>query len=156
MLLESKYEDSGMGMEEEQLIDECLILFVAGHETSANALSWMIYLLGKHKEELLRIQTAEAGLEINMIHNVVQEALRLYPPAWVSDRISLEDDRVEDFFYQRIRCGFCISVACTVIRITGRNLTGLSLTDGTILISTKKPICLLDPDRECALESILP
>ena len=98
MLLESKYEDSGMGMEEEQLIDECLILFVAGHETSANALSWMIYLLGKHKEELLRIQTAEAGLEINMIHNVVQEALRLYLPAWVSDRISLEDDRVEDFF----------------------------------------------------------
>lgn len=48
MLLEVKYEDSGAGMEEEQLIDECLILFVAGHETSANALSWMIYLLGKN------------------------------------------------------------------------------------------------------------
>jgi cytochrome P450 len=97
MLLESKYEDSGLGMEEEQLIDECLILFVAGHETSANALSWMIYLLGKHKKELIRIQQADEGLKNNLIQNVVQEALRLYPPAWVSDRISLEDDQVEEF-----------------------------------------------------------
>jgi cytochrome P450 len=97
MLLESKYEDSGLGMEEEQLIDECLILFVAGHETSANALSWMIYLLGKHKAELIRIQQADEGLKNNLIQNVVQEALRLYPPAWVSDRISLEDDQVQEF-----------------------------------------------------------
>lgn len=98
MLLESKYEDSGMGMEEEQLIDECLILFVAGHETSANALSWMIYLLGKHEDELRRLQVAAPALQVSMIQNVVQEGLRLYPPAWVSDRISLQDDHVEGFF----------------------------------------------------------
>lgn len=98
MLLESRYEDSGMGMEEEQLIDECLILFVAGHETSANALSWMIYLLGKHEEEFNRLQAADSALQAKMIQNVVQEGLRLYPPAWVSDRISLQDDHVEGFF----------------------------------------------------------
>ena len=98
MLLESKYEDSGLGMEEEQLIDECLILFVAGHETSANALSWMIYLLGKNPDELHKIQVADQSAQNHMIQNVVQEALRLYPPAWVSDRISLQDDQVENLF----------------------------------------------------------
>ena len=46
MLLDSRYEDTGKGMDDKTLIDECLILFVAGHETSANALSWIIYLLG--------------------------------------------------------------------------------------------------------------
>lgn len=97
MLLESTYEDSGLGMEEEQLIDECLILFVAGHETSANALSWMIYLLGKHTDELERIQAADATAQTTLIRNVIHESLRLYPPAWVSDRISLDDDQVQDF-----------------------------------------------------------
>ena len=60
MLLETKYEDTNEGMEEEQLIDECLILFVAGHETSANALSWMIYLLGQHTGECKRLKTHDA------------------------------------------------------------------------------------------------
>src|SRR5690606_19087974 len=40
MLLEARYEDTGEGMDEEQIIDEILILIVAGHETTANALSW--------------------------------------------------------------------------------------------------------------------
>jgi cytochrome P450 len=101
MLLESRYEDTGLGMDEEQLIDECLILFVAGHETSANALSWMIYLLGRHTDELHRIQKANGDSVGSLIRNVVLEALRLYPPAWVSDRISLEDDEVLDFHLPR-------------------------------------------------------
>ena len=97
MLLESRYEDSGLGMEEEHLIDECLILFVAGHETSANALSWMIYLLGKHPEEYTRLQQADAGEQSSLIRNVIEESMRLYPPAWVTDRISLEEDEILDF-----------------------------------------------------------
>ena len=97
MLLESTYEDSGLGMEDEQLIDECLILFVAGHETSANALSWMIYILGKHPDQCRRIQAAEPQEQAPLIRNTVLETLRLYPPAWVVDRISLEDDQVLDY-----------------------------------------------------------
>ncbi len=97
MLLESKYEDSGLGMEEDQLIDECLILFVAGHETSANALSWMIYLLGNHPDEYERLQNADADSQAVLVGNVIEETMRLYPPAWVTDRISLEDDQVLDF-----------------------------------------------------------
>jgi cytochrome P450 len=97
MLLDSIYEDTGVGMDEEQLIDECLILFVAGHETSANALSWMIYLLGTHENELQRLKTADKQAQEKMIANVVQETMRLYPPGWVVDRKSLEDDHVLDY-----------------------------------------------------------
>ena len=97
MLLETKYEDTGLGMEIDQLIDECLILFVAGHETSANALSWMIYLLGQHPEEYNRLQNATEAEQAKLIRNVIDESMRLYPPAWVVDRISLVDDEVLDF-----------------------------------------------------------
>ncbi|MGB4847905.1 MAG: cytochrome P450, partial [Saprospiraceae bacterium] len=97
MLLESTYEDTGLGMEEDQLIDECLILFVAGHETSANALSWMIYLLGSHPQEYAKLQQASAEMQGVMVRNVIEESLRLYPPAWVTDRISLEEDHVLDY-----------------------------------------------------------
>src|SRR4030095_2761356 len=97
MLMESTYEDSGQGMEEDQLIDECLILFVAGHETSANALSWMIYLLGLHPPEYSRIQNADAESQVALVRNVIDETLRLYPPAWVVDRVSQEEDQVLGF-----------------------------------------------------------
>ena len=97
MLLASTYEDTGLGMDDDQLIDECLILFVAGHETSANALSWMIYLLGKYPEQLSRIQHADTIQQEILIRNIIYETIRLYPPAWVVDRISLEDDQVLDY-----------------------------------------------------------
>ncbi len=97
MLLEAKYEDTDLGMEEEQLIDECLILFVAGHETSANALSWSLYLLGKNKDYLNRIQEADETQQPILIRQVILETLRLYPPAWVVDRISLQEDHVLDY-----------------------------------------------------------
>ncbi|HJW28653.1 MAG TPA: cytochrome P450, partial [Saprospiraceae bacterium] len=97
MLLETRYEDTGQGMEEEQLIDECLILFVAGHETGANALSWMLYLLGQHQDVYQRIQSTEGEARQELIHHVILETMRLYPPAWVIDRISLEDDQILDY-----------------------------------------------------------
>jgi len=97
MLVEARYEDTGLGMDEEQLIDECLILFVAGHETSANALSWAIYLLAKHKDYLTRIQQADDSQRQTLIRRVLLETMRLYPPAWVVDRVSLQEDDVMDF-----------------------------------------------------------
>ena len=97
MLLDARYEDSDEGMNEEQLIDECLILFVAGHETSANALSWMIFILGSYPDELQRLKTKDPVQQATLVRNVILETLRLYSPAWVVDRISLEDDVVENF-----------------------------------------------------------
>ncbi len=108
MLLDARYEDTGEPMTEHQLIDELNILLVAGHETSANALAWGFYLLARHPEvqeklvaeinrELPNGQAVEfADLPcLPYALQVVQEAMRLYPPAWIIDRVATEDDEFQ-------------------------------------------------------------
>jgi cytochrome P450 len=106
MLLETRYED-GTGMNEQQLLDEALILYVAGHETSAMAMSWAWYLICAHPEvEQKLLQSVKDNLGVNapsfeQLRNlgyalqVVEETMRLYPPAWLVDREALEDDEFE-------------------------------------------------------------
>ncbi len=89
MLLESKYEDTGRGMTDQQLLDESLILFIAGHETSANAMAWMTYLLSQHTEIAENLRSDQ---QTNYPKQVINEALRLYPPAWITDRVAIEED----------------------------------------------------------------
>ncbi len=112
LLLNVKYEDTGEPMEEEQLIDEILILFIAGHETTANALSFTFYLLGKHPEYMQQIKDALQNLEDDpfdveqlfapsIIKQILQESLRLYPPAWVIDRQALEEDEYKNFSWPK-------------------------------------------------------
>ena len=108
MLLEARYEDTGEGMTDRQLTEESAILFVAGHETTANALSWTWYLLGQHPEvvELLRkeheavLGGREPGFDdlprLEYTQQVIDEAMRLYPPAWITDRLCVEDDQYGD------------------------------------------------------------
>jgi len=101
MLLDSRYED-GSSMTNEQLIDEILILFVAGHETTSNALTFSLQLVAQDKEVQKRIREEVSLFDINDILNSIQklpytkqcieETLRLYPPAYFSDRLSLEED----------------------------------------------------------------
>jgi cytochrome P450 len=101
MLLEARYEDNGQPMNEEQLIDELTILIIAGHETTANALAWALYLLAKHpdKQSTARVEasTNNEALASDMIQAVVKETMRLYPPAYISDRVCLEDDHYGGF-----------------------------------------------------------
>jgi len=98
MLLDARYEDNGEPMAEDQVIDEILIVLIAGHETTANALSWTLYLLTQHPQELNHIRQATATLGVNesvkdlSLNCLIQESMRLYPPAWISDRVALEDD----------------------------------------------------------------
>lgn len=105
MLLDARYEDSGEAMTEEQILDEIIILFIAGHETTGNALTWTLYLLAQHPEVLqrLREETTSKSIEETVanpyINAVLQESMRLYPPAWVSDRVALEDDAYGDFTF---------------------------------------------------------
>ncbi len=106
MLLDARYEDTGEAMSEQQLIDECLILFVAGHETTANALAWIIYLLAKHPEHITLLRAeheAVLGMRkpdfddlpcLEYTLQVIEEAMRLYPPAWITDRVAIDDDEV--------------------------------------------------------------
>jgi cytochrome P450 len=104
MLLEAKYEDTGEHMNEEQLIDEITILIIAGHETTANALAWTLYLLANHPEEQekLRRETASLGVEeavlSDAIASIIKESMRLYPPAWISDRLSVGDDEFGSYY----------------------------------------------------------
>jgi cytochrome P450 len=95
-------EDANSGyMSEKLLLDETLTLFLAGHETTAVALTWTWYLLAQHPEVLAQLQAeleAEpAGLEegkspmewvprLRYTGWVVREAMRLYPPAWIIGR----------------------------------------------------------------------
>ena len=108
MLLDARYEDDGAAMSENQLLDELNILLVAGHETSANALAWAFSLLASHPEaqQKLRAEVASqlpGGQPVEFADlprlpyalQVVQEALRLYPPAWVMDRVATEADEFQ-------------------------------------------------------------
>ncbi|MGI4874701.1 MAG: cytochrome P450 [Janthinobacterium lividum] len=105
MLLDARYEDNGEAMSDNQLLDELNILLVAGHETSANALAWAFSLLARHPKAQQRLRAEierelPAGQEVEFADlprlpyalQVVQEAMRLYPPAWVMDRIATEAD----------------------------------------------------------------
>lgn len=109
MLLQARYED-GSPMSREQLIDEVLILFIAGHETTANALSFTLFLLAKHpqvQEKAFGEASAidfEKGLQVERITKLgyvthcIEESMRLYPPAYYIDRNAIEDDHFEGMY----------------------------------------------------------
>jgi cytochrome P450 len=103
MLLDARYEDNGEPMTDDQIIDEILVLLIAGHETTANALSWCLYLLAAHRDELQKLREETRSLAVTEIvknerlNAVVNEAMRLYPPAWIADRVALRDDTYNNF-----------------------------------------------------------
>lgn len=96
--------DAGESMSDPQLRDEVMTLLLAGHETSANAISWAWYLLGMHREveerlyaELTsvlagRTPTPEDLPQLPYLQMIVQESLRLYPPTWQLMRRAREED----------------------------------------------------------------
>ncbi|TSE07379.1 MULTISPECIES: cytochrome P450 [Aquimarina] len=111
MLLASRYED-GTAMGNEQLIDEILILFTAGHETTSNALTFTLLLLAKHPEIQEKIYKEVSGDEENKspieqiakyqyTKQCIEEAMRLYPPAYFSDRVAIEDDSYNHLFLKK-------------------------------------------------------
>ncbi len=102
MLLDARYED-GNFMDEEQLIDEILILFTAGHETTSNALTFTCQLLAKNPEWQERIYEeilaqGDSGDLMKVVttskvcQQVLEESMRLYPPAYFIDRVNIEPD----------------------------------------------------------------
>jgi cytochrome P450 len=107
MLLDARYEDNGEPMHEEQVIDEILIVLIAGHETTANALSWTLYLLSTHPEELKKLREATLNVSLHecvandALTSVIKESMRLYPPAWISDRVALNDDGYKNFTFPK-------------------------------------------------------
>ncbi len=107
ILMDARYSD-GHGMDDELILSESMQLLVAGHETSSNALSWLLYLLSSRPDCVDRIRQefdsvlGERPLSYSDVPKfefttqVISEALRLYPPFWMVDRMALADDRAGD------------------------------------------------------------
>ena len=108
MLLLARDED-GSALSDEQLRDEVLTIFLAGYETTANALSWTWYLLATNPEvqECMATEAADvlagrpATLEdfarLKYTTMVFAEGMRLYPPAWAMGRMSTEPVEIGDY-----------------------------------------------------------
>lgn len=109
MLMETRYEDTGESMSMQQLIDEIKVLFIAGHETTANALTFTLHFLGRYPEiqqkifdEITEIEShtdnvIEQLQKMTYTNAVLNESMRLYPPAWITDRENVEDDSLTEF-----------------------------------------------------------
>jgi cytochrome P450 len=106
MLLLMRDEETGEGMSDHQVRDEVMTLLLAGHETTANTLTWTWYLLSQHPEIESRLHaelrtglggnapTVEQLPTLPYSAMVLQEALRLYPPVWILSRKALADDEL--------------------------------------------------------------
>jgi cytochrome P450 len=110
MLLHSVDEENpDRRMTDQQIRDEAMTIFLAGHETTANALTWTWYLLSQNPEVETKLHAElEAVLHcgspsfddlqrLPYLMNVISESMRLYPPAWVIGRRAIEDYYARDF-----------------------------------------------------------
>ena len=111
---------SGQGMDDRQLRDEVITLYLAGHETTAGLLSRTLYLLSRHPVTRTRVITEidsvlagrkpsiERLKRLQFTSQVINEVLRLYPPAWTIARNAVAEDRIRGY---RIRKGSIVMVS---------------------------------------------
>jgi cytochrome P450 len=113
LLLAVDEEGDGGGMTDQQLRDEAMTLFLAGHETTANALAWIWYLLSlnpaasdaMHREldAVLgdRVPNPADYARLPYTEMVVAESMRMFPPAWAVSRLAIEDAMIGDWLVPR-------------------------------------------------------
>lgn len=109
MLMQARDKASGEPMPDRALLDEVMTLIVAGHETTASTLNWTWYLLSRHPEAEAALHAAIAQAapaaavhpdqplatpfaSADHVEQVLQEALRMYPPVWLFSRRAMQDD----------------------------------------------------------------
>ena len=109
MLMQARDEETNEGMDDDQLRDEVMTMFLAGHETTAMALTWTLYLLATHPdvESRLRaeVRTALGDRPVTIadfprlsyLHCVLKESMRLYPPAPVLSRRAINADCLDGY-----------------------------------------------------------
>jgi len=104
-VLRARDEDDGTFMNDRQVRDEILTLFVAGHETTAITTSWSLYFLSRNpdvyrkwREEIDHLSgktpTADEATKLEWTRGAFREAMRIYPPVMVIDRVAMEDVEV--------------------------------------------------------------
>jgi len=111
LLLAQDEEDQHRGMTDRQIRDEAMTIFLAGHETTANALTWTWFLLSGAPEverclqtEIDRVLHGRAPTvadlpALRFVEQVVTESMRLYPPAWLIGRRAVEEYRLDDYTF---------------------------------------------------------
>jgi cytochrome P450 len=109
MLMHARHEGTETGMNDRELRDQVMTIFMTGHETTANALTWAWYLLAQHPDVARRMQAElnevlggrppalEDLQHLKYTTMVFNEALRLYPPIWVFSRLVKEKDQIDGF-----------------------------------------------------------
>lgn len=106
-LLLTAHDEHG-GMSDQQVRDEIVTLFVAGHETTATALAWSLYLLARHPEACAKARAEALALggraatfedlpRLSYCLKVFKEAMRMYPPVYFFGRQALSDVRLGDY-----------------------------------------------------------
>jgi cytochrome P450 len=108
-LLMSAMDEDGTQMTPKQLRDETMTLFLAGHETTAQMLAWTWYLLGENRAVEARLQEELHGVlggrspepsdfpKLPYLYAVMREVLRLYPPAYITARTSIEPTQIAGY-----------------------------------------------------------
>ena len=107
MLIEARDEDTGEAMDDRQLRDEVMTIFIAGNETTANAMAWTLYLLSQSPEAEAKMikeidEKLDAGIRLDFntvqsfqyVRMVIDESMRIYPPAWSVGRRNIEEDEI--------------------------------------------------------------
>ena len=108
LLLAHDTEGDGTGMSDLQLRDEAMTLLLAGHETTANQLTWTFYLLSQYPEVEARLHAeldalgdeslgADDVARLPYTRAVIAESMRLYPPAWIVGRRALNEYQLGEY-----------------------------------------------------------
>ncbi len=109
MLMAARDRETDAPMSNKEMIDEVMTLIVAGHETTAAALTWTWHLISQHRDTAAQLEAEadaftvgtplglDAAESLAFTHQVIQEALRLYPPGWLFTRRTLEADELGGF-----------------------------------------------------------
>lgn len=120
VLMRARDEETGLGFTDEDVVNEAIILLVAGHDTVSAALTWTFYLLAKNPDEDTKffdevaatLRGAHPDLssveKLTYTRMIFDESMRLYPPAWGQPRQSIEADSIDGY---EIPKGSVISLA---------------------------------------------
>ncbi len=112
-VINARDDATGEGFTREELIDQLGVFFLAGHETTASALTWAFFILAQHPDMVARIREEVARVvgdgpvefrhvkQLSLVRNVFREALRLYPPITFIPRVAAESCTVGELHVKR-------------------------------------------------------
>jgi len=118
--IDARDTESGCPFSRKELVDQLGVMFLAGHETTASALTWLFFILSVRPEVVARIRAEVAEVvgggpvefehvkQLRFIRNVFRETLRLYPPITFVPRVAMERTRIGRF---RVKRGAMIMIS---------------------------------------------